>query len=247
MSTKQILCALFMGGLLASQLVSQTVLWQEYVTLRDAMYNRQYPLQALVPLYEEAVKAAQMAFAGDELWVALSKCEYMMGRNYLYDEKKGEAGAHFDQGADYAKRAADASGMSEAWLMYAENVSQNCAVKPVSYALANGTKIAGFAARVLKADPANGAALHVTYAQDVYAPAPFHNYKRGIKNMTQVLEDKSVRMQKDDEFNVISAIGYAHFQLKNYGEAAVWLSRALAIYPGNQFVGRLLRETKTAR
>lgn len=32
----------------------------------------------------------------------------------------------------------------------AENISQNCPVKPVSYAISTGTKVAGFAKNVLK-------------------------------------------------------------------------------------------------
>jgi tetratricopeptide (TPR) repeat protein len=231
-------------ALLAARPSAQTLLWQEFITLRDAMYNRVYPSGAIKPLYDSAVSAAKKTFAGNELLVALSKCEYMFGRNYLYDEQKDEAGVHFDLGADYAKRAADASGSSEAWLMYAENVSQNCTVKPVSYAISNGSKLAGIASRVIKQDPANAAAHILLYSQDVYAPAPFHNHKRGIKNMTALLNDGTLRVQKDDKFNILCAIAYAHFQEKNYAEAASWFSQTLAVYPGNEFAKKMLAESR---
>ncbi|MDR1786313.1 MAG: tetratricopeptide repeat protein [Spirochaetaceae bacterium] len=220
-----------------------TVLWPEFTALRDAMYNRA-PDSRIAGLYQEAVLAAENAFSGPVLLTALSKCEYMMGRNCLYGKKNDRAGEFFDKGAAYAKEAADSSNLSDAWVMYAENVSQNCIVKPTSYAIFYGSKISGIARQVIKAAPETGAAYVLLYAQHVYAPPPFHNYKLGIKNFKGLLEDTSVRLQRDDEFNIVSAIGYGYFQLKDYPEAASWFTRALEIYPANEFVLDLLRRAK---
>jgi tetratricopeptide (TPR) repeat protein len=124
--------------------------------------------------------------------------------------------------------------------MYAENISQNCSVKPTTYAITNGSKIGGLASRVLKMDPVSAAALYLSNAQHVYAPSPWNNYKKGIKNLTQILQNSSVRMQKDDEFNIVSSVGYAYFKMKDYLQAAAWFSRALTVYPGNAFVKDML-------
>jgi tetratricopeptide (TPR) repeat protein len=247
MFAKKILFALLLGGFVVIHMFSQPVLWSDYVILRDTMYNRQVSANEMQPFYSSAIESAKKTFSGSELLTALSKCEYIMGRAYLYEAQNAQAGEYFDKGAQYAKQAADASNLSDAWLMYAENISQNCSVKPTSYAITNGSKISGLASRVLKMDPANGAALYLSNAQHVYAPAPFNNYKKGIKNLSEILADSSVRMQKDDEFNIISSIGYAYYQLKNYGEAAAWFTRALEIYPGNEFVAGMLKKAQSGK
>jgi tetratricopeptide (TPR) repeat protein len=247
MFVKKILFALLLGGFVVFNMFSQPVLWSDYVVLRDTMYNRQVVAYEMQPFYEAAVESAKKMFSDSELLTALSKCEYIMGRAYLYEEQKSKAGEYFDKGAQYAKQAADASNMSDAWLMYAENISQNCSVKPTSYAITNGSKINGLASRVLKMDPASGAALYLSNAQHVYAPSPFNNYKKGIKNLSEILADSSVRMQKDDEFNIISSIGYAYYQIKNYVEAASWFTRALAVYPGNEFVAGMLKKAEEGK
>jgi tetratricopeptide (TPR) repeat protein len=62
--------------------------------------------------------------------------------------------------------------------------------------------------------------------------------------MTDLLNDGALRIQKDDRFNIVSAIAYAHFQQKNYAEAASWFSRSLEIYPGNEFAKKMLADSR---
>ena len=218
------------------------VLWDEYLVLRDAMYNNEHSADGLLSLYDVAVAAAKEKFSEDTLLVALSRCEYIMGRAYSYEENKDAAGSRYDAGDKFAEQALDIRESATAHLMRGENISQNCSVKPVSYALSHGTKIAGLAKKVLKLDEDYGAAMYLQTAQHIYAPSPFHNHKKGIREMQEILEDSSVRLEKDDRFNLISAIGYGYLQREEIDEARTWLLKALEIYPGNKYVQSLLKD-----
>lgn len=218
------------------------VLWDEYLVLRDAMYNNEHSADGLLSLYDVAVAAAKEKFSEDTLLVALSRCEYIMGRAYSYEENKDAAGARYDAGDKFAEQALDIRESATAHLMRGENISQNCSVKPVSYALSHGTKIAGLAKKVLKLDEDYGAAMYLQTAQHIYAPSPFHNHKKGIREMQEILEDSSVRLEKDDRFNLISAIGYGYLQREEIDEARTWLLKALEVYPGNKYVQSLLKD-----
>jgi hypothetical protein len=44
---------------------------------------------------------------------------------------------------------------------------------------------------------------------------------------------------------ILSAIAYAHFRQKNYAEAASWFSQSPEIYPGNEFVKKMLAESRS--
>ena len=65
--------------------------------------------------------------------------------------------------------------------------------------------------------------------------------------MSELLNNPNVTLDKDDEFNVISSIGYAHMQMGNYPEAIKWLEDSLKIYPDNKYVQSLVAECKTAK
>lgn len=227
---------------LFAEVNTHDVLWNEYIALRDAMYNNQYSADGLLPLYDVAVATAKEKFSEDTLLVALSRCEYIMGRAYSYEENKDAAGARYDAGDKFAEQALDIRESATAHLMRGENISQNCSVKPVSYALSHGTKIAGLAKKVLKLDEKYGAAMYLQTAQHIYAPSPFHNHKKGIREMQEILEDSSVRLEKDDMFNLISAIGYGYLQQEKIDEARTWLLKALEVYPGNKYVQSLLKD-----
>lgn len=227
---------------LFAEVNTHDVLWDEYIALRDAMYNNQYSADGLLPLYDVSVATAKEKFSEDTLLVALSRCEYIMGRAYSYEENKDAAGARYDAGDKFAEQALDIRESATAHLMRGENISQNCSVKPVSYALSHGTKIAGLAKKVLKLDEKYGAAMYLQTAQHIYAPSPFHNHKKGIREMQEILEDSSVRLEKDDMFNLISAIGYGYLQQEKIDEARTWLLKALEVYPGNKYVQSLLKD-----
>jgi tetratricopeptide (TPR) repeat protein len=212
-----------------------------YVPLRDAVYEQNLTADEIVDLYRTTKAQAETALSGAALFVVLSRCEYMMGRAYQYEERKDEAAARYAEGIAWAEKALDAGAGAEGWQMWAENISQSCAVRPVSYAMTNGLKVEQYAKKALELDARNAAALYMLAARWVYAPSPFHNYKKGIQMMENILVNGD--MHRDDLFNVYSAIGYAYFQQKKYMEAKPWFLKSLEVYPANKYVRGLLEKS----
>ncbi|MDR1444490.1 MAG: tetratricopeptide repeat protein [Treponema sp.] len=209
-----------------------------YLQLRDAIYAQELNAGEIVPLYQDAATKARETLTGRELYVMLSRCEYMMGRAYQYENKKTEAAAQYEQGILWAEKAQEEGEEDEGWQMLAENISQSCAVRSVSYALANGLKVESYSKKALAKNPRNAAAQIMIASRWIYAPSPFHDYKKGIKMMEEI--PSASNPDKDDLFNIYSAIGYAYVQQKKPTDARPWLLKALEIYPTNKYVQSLL-------
>ena len=209
-----------------------------FIPLRDAIYEQQLTADEIMPLYKDISAQAKTSLSGAEQYVILSRCEYMMGRAYQYEERKNEAAVHYSEGISLAEKANKIKESSEAWLMLAENISQSCVVRPVSYAMANGLKVEKYSKNSLGIDSRNGAARIIIAARWVYAPSPFNNYNMGIEMMSIIPDE--CRMDKDDLFNVYSAIGYAYLQQKKHEQARTWLKKSLEVYPTNKYVQTLL-------
>jgi tetratricopeptide (TPR) repeat protein len=212
-----------------------------FIPLRDAVYEQNLTADEIAGLYRNTKARAETALSGSEQNIALSRCEYMMGRAYQYEERKDEAAARYEAGIAWAEKALDAGAGAEAWQMLAENISQSCAVRPVSYAMANGLKVEKYAKNALELNPRNAAALYMVAARWVFAPAPFHNYKKGIQMMEDIIARGDI--QRDDRFNVYSAIGYAFYQQKKFTEAKPWFLKSLEVYPTNKYVRGLLEKS----
>lgn len=216
-----------------------------FLPLRDAVYEQKLKADEVVPLYREVKRRAEESLSGEGLYLMLSRCEYMMGRVYLYDARKDEAWkddalARFEEGMAQAQRSLDIAASAAAWVMLAENLSQSCSIQSVAYVIRYGLDVERYAKKALALDPGNTAAQILTASRWVYAPSPFNNLKRGIQMMEDILNNFDTRLQKDDRFNVCSAIGYAYLQQKNAQEARLWLQRSLSVYPSNQYVQELL-------
>ncbi len=219
----------------------------EYYQFRDYMYNFSKTPEEMEIIGEELLQKADKELAGYEKYLAKARYEFILGRTWFYQNEKDKAGLHYDKGIEYAELAIKEKSDAQSQLIYAENISANCAVKPVSYVLTWGVKVSPLAKKIIGYDSKNGAAYYMLNAQDVYAPAPFNNHKRGIKKMSELLNNPDVTLEKDDEFNVISSIGYAYMQMKKYPEAIKYLEDSLKIYPGNQYVQSLIEECKAAQ
>jgi tetratricopeptide (TPR) repeat protein len=209
-----------------------------FIPLREAIYEQQLTANEIEPLYREIQTRAISSLSGATQFIILSRCEYMMGRAYAYEEKKAEAGKHYDEGINYAQRAMSLQESDEAWVLLAENISQNCTVRPTSYALSNGLKVERFAKNALDINRRNAAAQLLIAVRWVYAPSPLHNYNRGIQMLTEIQTNGD--LEKDDRFNLYLATGYGYMQQKNNAQARLWFSRAVEIYPTNKFVQSLL-------
>jgi tetratricopeptide (TPR) repeat protein len=216
-----------------------------FIPLRDAVYEQKLRADGIVPLYRETMQRAEETLSGAALSLMRSRCAYMMGRAYLDEKRKDEALACFEEGMAQARNSLDAAASPEAWVMLAENLSQSCILRPVSYVIAHGLKVDRYARNALDLDSGNTAARYLIASRWVYAPAPFHNHRRGIQMMEDILNTYDARLGKDDRFNVNIAIGYAYLEQKKFREAELWLNRARLVYPTNRYLRELLDKTKT--
>ena len=221
-----------------------------YIPLRDAIYEQKLNADGVAPLYRAAKQRAEQTLSGSGLQLMLSRCEYMMGRALQYDERKREAADCYARGIDFAQKGLDSAGdaalsanSAGLYQMLAENISQSCAVRSTAWVMANGLKVEEYSKKALEADPENIAALYMIAARWVFAPSPFNDLKKGLTMMQAIANDHRERRSPvdsdDDRFNVYSAIGYAFYQQKKYGEAKQWFDKALLVYPSNKYVGEL--------
>ncbi|MDR0377378.1 MAG: hypothetical protein LBH70_06240 [Spirochaetaceae bacterium] len=231
-----------LGALTFDLLAAEPPDW--FLPLREAVYEQQRGADEIMPVYLTARRTAEARLSGYERGVALSRCEYMMGRALQYENRKEEAAAYYEKGIDWAKKSLAERSSAEAYQMLAENISQSCAVRSVAWAMANGLKVEEYSKEALKIDPRNAAAQYMIAARYVFAPAPFHNYNRGLRMMQEIAGETAADLQKDDRFNVYLAIGYVYIQQKKITEARPWLEKALAVYPSNQFARGLLEQRR---
>ncbi|MDR0495143.1 MAG: tetratricopeptide repeat protein [Treponema sp.] len=220
-------------------------LWAEnlpewLIPLREAIYEQQLKADDVKPLYLAAGAAARRHYSGAVLDLALSRCEYFMGKVLQYDKRNGEAAEHFAEGMKFAEKAIAQVPSDDAWLMLSDNLSQSCTVRSTAFTMTNGLNVEKYAKNALELNGRNATAQYIVAARWVFAPAPFHNHKKGIQMMEAILTEGD--MEKDNYFNVYSAIGYAYIQQKKYAEARPWLLKSLEIYPTNKFVAELLEK-----
>lgn len=209
--------------------------------LRDAVYEQQLKADEVEPLYRAAKTAAQEHYSGTALDLALSRCEYFMGRVIQDGGKRDkEARARYDEGLRLAEKALNTSPSADAWLLRTQNLSQACSIGPWSYTMAHGLDVEKFAKNVLALDSRNAAAQFIIAARWIYAPSPWNDIKKGIEMMKAIPENSD--MEKDDFFNVYSSIGYGYIQQKKYAEARPWLLQAQKIYPTNKNIIDLLEK-----
>ena len=210
------------------------------VPLREAVYMQELGSNDIKPLYSFAVSASQNHLTGVSLDIALSRCEYLMGRALHYEKLNSEALVHYKEGMRLAEKAIEKEPGDESWLLLAESLSQSCAIGPWTYTMANGLNVEKFAKNALTINARNAAALYIVAARWVFAPAPFNNLKKGIEMMKEIPANSDPA--KDDLFNIYSAVGYGYLQQKKYDEARPWLIKSLEIYPTNKFVAELLEK-----
>jgi len=231
-----ILLSLFL--LLAGVSASGDTLPEWFIPLREVVYEQQLTADEIEPIYREISNRAGSSLSGAAQYVVLSRCEYMMGKAYQFEERKKEAIARYDEGIRMAEKALEIQKSAEAYVMLAENISRSCVVRPASYAIANGLKVEKYAKNALEIDSRNAAAQIMIASRWVYAPFPFHNHNKGIEMLTSISNGSN--MEKDDTFNIYVAIGYAYIQKKDNAQARVWLARSLEIYPTNKYAHSLL-------
>jgi len=236
------MCILIVVLLLAAGTGLQAESLPEWMLpLREAVYEQRLKPDEVEQLYHAAQAAAQEHCSGTALDLALSRCEYLMGRVIQDSGKRDkEARARYDEGMRLAEKALNTAPSADAWLLRSQNLSQACSIGPWTYTMAHGLDVEKFAKNALSIDSRNAAAQFIVAARWVYAPSPWSDLQKGIEMMKAILENSD--MDKDDYFNVYSAIGYGYIQQKKYAEARPWLLQAQEIYPTNKYTTELLEK-----
>jgi hypothetical protein len=109
--------------------------------------------------------------------------------------------------------------------------------------MANGLKVEENAKKALALDGRQAASMYLLSSRWAFGPTPFGNPNRGVSELSAILDGRA-NLEKDDYFNVYSGIAYAYLRLKKKADAAVWVNKALELYPTNKFALGLLEETK---
>lgn len=234
----------------------------------DAYYNNKInDTDTAQKLYEASVSSAPEDYDDYQMLVHLARCEFYLGMYVMgeYDFSgiqqiksmvdttdrqkdlseqikavKAKAGSYFDKCIEYAQQALKVRSGADAYLIYAMAISSNCTVKTSSYVIGNGLKVASFSKKALALDPYNATACYYQYAQDLYAPAFFANYKRGYQKMYQFYNDENLRKEKNDIYFFITGIAYSYYKRGMNSEAVEWYKESLKIYPDNTFALKMI-------
>ena len=208
--------------------------------LHDAFYNDTITTSGQYEkLFQDALQEAEKTPAGITKNVNLAWCYYLMSRicGNAGDTKRAEKLG--DTAFEYADEARNKSENAETILIYTNAIAQNCTVKSFWYMMTQGIRVNGLAKDVLKHNPRCVSAMYLRDAQNIYAPAPFYNYKEGIKCMKAILADLNAEFEPFDLFDVNISLAYALINSKQKAEAAPYLAAAGKIYPYNKTLKEL--------
>jgi tetratricopeptide (TPR) repeat protein len=209
-----------------------------FTPLRDAVYMGEGDAAYIASLGSEVEERAKRELGEPERSVMLAFCRFLIGKAYMNENAGNEAESYFQAGLDYAESSVKASATSEGYRMMAENISGLCMLRSTAWVIANGTKVSTYAGKGLEYDKRNAACAYLIASRWVYAPVPFNNIKKGIKDMKKIISGE-YDPQKDDYFNVYYALAYAYRRIKQFDEADIWLEKAAAIYPANRDLVKL--------
>ena len=222
------LALLFIG----SYTHAQIPLWLE--DFRDAVYNQELSIGLAEGYYREAEKQAKETLTGYALYSMLSRCEYLLGRVYQDQGRNTEAVNRFETGMDWAKKSLAIADNAAAYEMLASHIGQLCMIKSKAWVMVNGLKVEENAKKARQLDGRNAGALYLLASRWAFGPGPFGNPERGITELEAMLNGQA-DLQKDDYFNVYSAMGYACIRLNRNQEALSWVQKSLVLYPSNKF------------
>lgn len=185
------------------------------------------------PLFNNAVKEAESITDSFTKNLRLAWCYYIMSNIFYALENPTKTEQYCDKAVEYAKLARNEKENEESLLIYVNAIGQNCQVKPLPWLMKNGIDVNPLAKKIIKLNPKNARALFLRDSQDVYAPSPFNNFKKGAENMKILLADKSLQMIPQDLFDILCAESYALINLDKKNEARSYLEQARLLFPEN--------------
>ena len=211
-----------------------------FTLFRDTVYLQNRSLPETTHLYTAAKQDIERYCTGTEFYLALSRCEYLMGMSFTVEGRNSEAAMHFEQGIVWAEESLKLYPTSEGYRLLGTNISFLCEVRR-SYGLRNFGKIEENAKKALELDPHNLVAQYLFAAQYVAAPWPLSNVRRGLALLEEITRQNYLTMDKEDQFNLYLMLEAANRKQRNHEEAQFWHERGAALYPTNNFIGLLVK------
>jgi len=211
-----------------------------FIIFRDTVYLQNRSLLDTMRLYAAAKLDIENSFAGADMYLAFSRCDYLMGLSFRVEGRNSEAAAYFEQGIAWAEESLELRLTSEGYRLLGVNISFLCEVRR-SYGIRNFGKIEENANRALELDPNNLAARYLIAAQYVAAPWPLGNVRRGLALLEEITRQNYLFMDKEDLFNLYLMLEAACLKQRKTQEAQIWHERGAAIYPTNNFISLLVR------
>ena len=135
---------------------------------------------------------------------------------------KDKAIQYFDKTIEKCKNILQNHEIPQVYVLYADSISQNCALKPKSYAISQGPKIKTMAKKALDLDPTYGTAYFLTNTQNIFTPPPFGNLEEGMKALIPLLDKNIYRMDKADYYNAFTARGFGYLEKGDKEQAEYW-------------------------
>lgn len=240
------------------------------LTFINKYYNSEISSQTQAnALYQNALNSVPVDFDEYQNLVHQARCQFYLGMYIMGDydltgiesiksmtdtsdnaqnltqqarQKKANAASHFDKTILLAGNALKIRSGSDAYLILTMGISSNCTVKNTSYIFLNGLKVSSYAKKAIEKNPSNTTAYYYQYAQDIYAPAFFANYTRGLNKMQEFFNNSSLAKENFDIYFFTTAIAYACSKLKDYSTAIYWYKKALEIYPKNNYALQMLSQ-----
>jgi len=211
-----------------------------YIVFRDTVYMQNRSLLDTMRLYTTSKQDIENTLSGAERYLALARCEFLMGIMFKAENRNSEAAAYFEQGIAFAENSIALSPTSEGYLLLGSGISFLCEVR-TSYGLRNHGKVLENAQRALDLDPNNLMAQHLIASYYIVAPWPITNVRRGEAMLRDILNQNYLSLDKDDQFNLYLMLQLVCIKQKKNQEAQMWCDRGATVYPTNNFISLLVK------
>ena len=220
--------------------VNASVFPESFIEFRETVYLQNKTLPETTSLYTAAKQDIEESFVDADLFLALSRCEYLMGLSFKAEGRDGEAAAFFEEGIKWAERSLEICPTSEGYRLLGTNISFLCEVRR-SYGLMNFGRIEENGKKALELDPDNLAAQYLIATPYIIAPWPLADVRKGAAILDQVITQNYLAMEKESLFGLYLMLEAACLKQRKNQEAQIWREKAAEIYPGNNFISLLMK------
>ena len=208
---------------------------------RETVYMQSRDLSETIRLYTTAKQDIENILTDVQKYLALSRCEYLMGISSKASGRENESATFFEQGIVWAEESLAIRPTSEGYRILGTNISFLCEVRR-SYGLRNFGKIEENARKALELDPHNLMAQHLLASKFIVAPWPFADVRRGAALLEEITRQNYLTLEKEDLFGLYLLLEAACIKQKKNQEAQIWHEKAVNLYPtAGIFVSLLLK------